>query len=285
MTDTEKRLGRGLESLMTETKAEAAAPISQVPPDSIVPNPFQPRERIDPGALEGLMRSIQQNGILQPVAVRKAGTGYQLVAGERRWRAALQLGLPTIPVVIRDVPDERMLELALIENIQREDLNPIEKAKAYRQLIKTLNLTQEQAASRLGQDRATVANFIRLLDLPEEIQEVVSRGTISMGHARAILGLSDRKAQWSVCQRIVKEDLSVRATEMLVGGPDKQKAAKKKTHAKAAHLRDIEQKLQEKFGTKARIQDKGGKGQIILDYYTPDDFERIIEIVGIKIES
>jgi ParB family chromosome partitioning protein len=285
MSDTEKRLGRGLESLMTETKAEAAAPISQVSPDSIVPNPFQPRERIDPGALEGLMRSIQQNGILQPVAVRKTGTGYQLVAGERRWRAALQLGLPTIPVVVREVPDERMLELALIENIQREDLNPIEKAKAYQQLMKTLNVTQEQAASRLGQDRATVANFIRLLDLPEEIQEIVSRGTISMGHARAILALSDRKAQWSICQRIVKDDLSVRATEMLVGGPAKKKASKKKAHTKAAHLRDIEQKLGEKFGTKARIEDKGGKGHIVLEYYTPDDFQRIIEIVGIKLES
>jgi ParB family chromosome partitioning protein len=259
--------------------------VAQIRPDSISPNPYQPRERIDPAALEGLIESIQQNGILQPVTVRRSGDGYQLVAGERRWRAALQMGLPAIPAVVRDVNDQQMLELALIENIQREDLNPIEKARAYQQLIKTFNLTQEQAAARLGQDRSTVANFIRLLELPEEIQEIVSRETISMGHARALLALDDRKRQWEVCQRIVRDDLSVRATEVLVSAPSKKKMAKHKAKAKAEHLRELEEKLQEKFGTRAWVEDKGGKGRIVVEYFTPDDFDRILEVLGIRIDS
>ena len=281
----DKKLGRGLGDILTEQKTPFAHEVVQVPPDAISPNPFQPREKIDPATLEGLVESIRQNGLLQPITVRRMGDGYQLVAGERRWRAALQIGLPTIPVVVRDLNDQQMLEVALIENIQREDLNPIEKARAYQQLIKTFNLTQEAAAARLGQERSTVANFIRLLDLPDEIQEIVSRGTISMGHARALLALDDKKKQWEICKLIVKDDLSVRATEQLVTPPARKKAAKQKARTKAAHLKDIEQKLQEKFGTRVWIEDKGGRGRIVLDYFTPDDFERIMEVIGLKLDE
>ena len=284
MSEENRKLGRGLGTLLSDQKTPRTPDVIQVRPDSISPNPYQPRERIDPATLEGLIESIQQNGILQPITVRRLGEGYQLVAGERRWRAALQIGLPAIPVVVRELNDQQMLELALIENIQREDLNPIEKARAYQQLIKTFNLTQEQAATRLSQERSTVANFVRLLDLPEEIQAIVSRGTISMGHARALLSLDDKKEQLALCRRIVKDDLSVRATEQLASPPVKKKATKRKAQAKAAHLKDIEQKLQEKFGTRVWIEDKGGRGRIILDYFTPDDFDRIMEVVGIKLD-
>ena len=284
MSEENRKLGRGLGTLLSDQKTPKMPDVTQVRPDSISPNPYQPRERIDPATLEGLIESIQQNGILQPITVRRLGEGYQLVAGERRWRAALQIGLPAIPVVVRELNDQQMLELALIENIQREDLNPIEKARAYQQLIKTFNLTQEQAATRLSQERSTVANFVRLLDLPEEIQAIVSRGTISMGHARALLSLDDKKEQLALCRRIVKDDLSVRATEQLASPPVKKEATKRKAQAKAAHLKDIEQKLQEKFGTRVWIEDKGGRGRIILDYFTPDDFDRIMEVVGIKLD-
>lgn len=285
MTESNRKLGRNLQELLLEQPSPLTQhEVIQVPPELISPNPYQPRERIDPTSLEGLIESIQQTGILQPITVRRVGDGYQLVAGERRWRAALQIGLPRIPVVVREVNDQQMLELALIENIQREDLNPIEKAKAYQQLIRSFNLTQEEAARRLGQDRSTVANFIRLLDLPEEIQELVSRGTISMGHARALLAVDDKKRQWEICTKIIKNDLSVRATELLVSPPAKKKASKHKAQTKAAHLRDLEEKLQHKFGTRVWIEDKGGRGRIILDYFTPDDFERIMEELGVKVD-
>ncbi len=285
MTEAGKKLGRGLNDILVEQKMPLTTEVVQVAPDAITPNPYQPRQNIDPAALEGLIESIQQNGILQPITVRRVGEGYQLVAGERRWRAAMQLGLPTMPVVVKDLNDQQMLEVALIENIQREDLNPIEKAKAYQQLIKTFNLTQEAAAARLGQDRSTVANFMRLLDLPDEIQQIVSRGTISMGHARALLAIEDKKRQWDICRRIVKDDLSVRATEQLVAPPSRKKAGKQKTQAKDAHLRDIEQKIQEKFGTRVWIEDKGGRGKIVLEYFTPDDFDRIMETMKIDLDA
>ena len=271
------KLGRGLDSLMAGDEAEGGD-VSKLPLDQISPNPFQPRERIDPATLEGLIESIQENGILQPITVRRSAGGYELVAGERRYRAAQQIGMAEIPAAVRDVTDEKMLELALVENIQREDLNPIEKAKAFRQLIETFQLTQEEAARRLGQDRSTVANFMRLLELPDEIQEFVSRGTITMGHARALLSMTDLKRQLSVCKSIVKDELSVRETERICSpGTRKKSGKKKKAASKSAHVRDLEEELRVRLGTKVQIADKGGAGKIIIEYYNADDFERIMD--------
>lgn len=273
------KLGRGLDSLMGGDGVDAGE-VAKLPLDQISPNPFQPRERIDPATLEGLIESIQENGILQPVTVRRSAGGYELVTGERRYRAAQQLGLAEIPTVVREVTDEKMLELALVENIQREDLNPIEKARAFRQLIETFQLTQEEAARRLGQDRSTVANFMRLLELPPDIQEIVSRGTITMGHARALLGVTSEKKQLAICKMIVKKELSVREAERICGtGKGKGRSKGKKGPGKSTHVQDLESDLRLRLGTKVQIIDKNGKGKIVIEYYSLDDFDRIMSCI------
>ncbi|MEW6360291.1 MAG: ParB/RepB/Spo0J family partition protein [Planctomycetota bacterium] len=273
------KLGRGLDSLMGGD-APTAGLVMNLPMGQIAPNPFQPREAIDPAGLEGLIESIQQNGILQPITVRPAaGGGYELVTGERRFRAAQQLGMAEIPSVVRDVNDEKMLELALIENIQREDLNPIEKARAFQQLTDTFHLTQDEMAKRIGQDRSTVTNFIRLLELPIEVQDLVSAGAVSMSHAKALLGLTDAKRQLGICKMIIKRDLSVRETERLCGSGKKRAKGRKAGAAKDAHIRDLEEQLRERLGTKVQIVDQKGKGRIIIEYYSMDDFEHIMKCI------
>ncbi|NOZ21555.1 MAG: ParB/RepB/Spo0J family partition protein [Planctomycetes bacterium] len=269
------KLGRGLDSLMGGDTT-AGGEVLNLPMDQIAPNPFQPREAIDPAGLEGLIESIQENGILQPITVRPSTGGYELVTGERRFRAAQQLGMAEVPAVVRDVNDEKMLELALIENIQREDLNPIEKARAFRQLTDNFHLTQEETARRVGQDRSTVTNIIRLLELPPEVQELVSAGGISMSHAKALLSLADARRQIGICKLIIKRDLSVRETERICGGGKKRAKGRKKPPLKDAHVRDLEEELRLRLGTKVQIVDKKGKGKIIIDYYNTDDFERIM---------
>src|SRR6187455_2890229 len=221
-----KRLGMGLGGLIggepepaaaVATKPAAAEPASTMEINTIRPNPYQPRTEFDTKDIESLAESLKKDGLLQPVVVRPAGAGfYQLVAGERRWRAAKLAGLARVPVVIRSVDDKKMLELALVENIQRRDLNPMEKARAFRQLMTLHSWTQEQLADALGMARPTVANFVRLLDLPLEVQEAVSRGTISMGHARALLAVTQRATMMQLLKQIVTDDLSVRAVEQLV---------------------------------------------------------------------
>src|SRR5215831_12580207 len=219
-----KRLGMGLGALIggePEPVAVAAPKAVEAPTtmeiNTIRPNPYQPRSEFDPKEIESLAESLKKDGLLQPVVVRPAGAGfYQLVAGERRWRAAKLAGLSRIPVVIRDVEDKKMLELALVENIQRRDLNPMEKARAFRQLMTLNGWTQEQLADQLGMGRPTVANFIRLLDLPLEVQEAVAHNTITMGHARALLAVTQRGTMMQILKKIVEEDLSVRAVEQMV---------------------------------------------------------------------
>lgn len=278
----ERRLGKGLDALLSKDKKASGPGVMGIDPDQIVPSPTQPRLAIEPEAMEALIESISRNGILQPIVVRKAGKKFELVAGERRWRASQHLGLTTIPAVVRDVPDDQMLELALVENIQRADLNPIEKAKAFSQLIREYNLTQAQAADSVGMDRSSVANFIRLLDLPSDIQALVSRGTLSMGHARALLACRSQRQQKEIAERIQKEDLSVRAVETLVSSKPttKEKVAKKD---KSPDVAEVEARISDRLGLKTTLKPKTDhSGQVVVRYKTLEDLDALLGALGLK---
>ena len=251
--------------------------------DRVEPNRFQPRKTFDQASLRELMASISSNGIIQPLVVRpSAHDRFELVAGERRYRAALALGLTTVPVVVRLVQDDRMLEMALIENIQREDLNPIEKAEAFREFMFRYGHTQETAAGRLGVDRASLANHIRLLELPVEIQTLVMRGALRMGHARAIAAVTDAGLQLALAKRAIQKGMNVRQLEKMIGrlmGADARlKAA---SRAKSAQAAAIEEELRRILGSKVRIQEslRKGVGRIVIDYYSLADFDRILAVL------
>lgn len=274
------KLGRGLDSLLGEViEINEGERILQLSPGEIRPNTLQPRENFDHGVMDGFVESIKAHGILQPVVVRWTGDGYELIAGERRWRAAKRIGMAAIPAVLRNVDGEKALALALIENIQREDLNPIEKAKAFVNLMKNFGLTQERVAECIGMDRSTVTNMIRLLELPSEIQGYVSRGTISVGHARALLSLQNEKEQRSLCDCIIREGLSVRDVEALVSGAKKPAESRQKA-IKETHTRHLEDRLREALGTMVTITERNGKGKIIINFKGLDQFERIMQRIG-----
>ncbi len=275
-----KRLGMGLGALIGGAELEPR-PLEDTAGTleiaSIRPNPYQPRAEFDEADTRTLADSIRKQGLLQPVVVRKVGEGlHQLVAGERRFRAARMAGLARIPVVLRDVDDKRMLELALVENLQRKDLNPIEKARAFRQLMQLNDWTQEALADAVGLGRPTVANFLRLLELPAEVQEAVSRGTISMGHARALLGVGNRATLMQVLRRIVEEDLSVRAVEKLVSSrPSPPPPAR--PGPKEPYLADLEQKLMDKLGFRAEIMPEA----IVIPYGSNSQLTAILRRLGV----
>jgi ParB family chromosome partitioning protein len=243
----------------------------------IDPNPFQPRQGIDPAELEHLKESVRQHGVLQPILVRQQGDRYQVVAGERRLRAAQGVGLEEVPVVVKTVPDGRMLEVALVENLQRQDLDPIEKAQSFENYLTSTGQNQEQAARRLGLDRSTVSNMIRLLDLPDEVKALVRSGQVAMGHARAILSLPDPKRQVAAAQRVVREGLSVRQVERMVGGGQRRAAPPRPP--KSPHARALEGRLREALGTKVSVEEgaRAGTGRIIIEFYSGDDLDRILD--------
>lgn len=278
MADKRPALGRGLSALIPDS------PIPQVQGerslevdiDLLRPNRFQPRTVMDDARIDELSRSIKSNGVIQPIVVRKADKGYEIIAGERRWRASQRAGLMKVPVVVRDVPDDRLLAVALIENIQREDLNPIEEAQAYRQLADDYHLTQEQIAESVGKDRSSIANYLRLLKLPAEVRNNLSAGALTMGHARALLSLADEAAQLRVARDIAARNLSVRETESIVkkaAGP----AATKEEKPKDVHTRAAEEKLRFAMGTRVRILRKGKGGRIEIDFTNEDELHRIYE--------
>lgn len=276
----ERRLGRGLESLLGVPPEVASQPygVLQIPLDQVVPNPHQPRKAFPPEGMQDLVRSIRDNGVLQPVLVRKNGERYELIAGERRLRAAREAGLTALPAVVREVSDEQMLEVALIENTQRADLNPIERARAYRELMLRFQLTQDEAAARVGLERSTVANFIRLLDLPPDIQDAVSRGTISQGHARALLGIRDPVVQASVAKRIEREGLSVRQVERMA------QARRPQVHSPGpslGNIADLEERIRARLGSKVHIDPHGARGTITIEYYSIEHFEQILKALGV----
>jgi ParB family transcriptional regulator, chromosome partitioning protein len=278
-------LGRGLSALIPDspTPSTAATPDRslEIDTDLLRPNKFQPRTQMDDERIENLARSIRSNGIIQPLVVRKVEQGYEIVAGERRWRAALRAGLLKVPVVVRDIPEDRLLAVALIENIQREDLNPIEEAVAYRRLSDEFHLTQEQIADAVGKDRSSIANYVRLLRLPQEVRANVASNALSMGHARALLGLTDEAAQLRLARDVVARNLSVRETEALIrkaSGPAGAKPGKRVD----VHTRAAEDKLRLTLGTRARIVHKGKGGRIEIDFTSEDELQRIYELLTEK---
>ncbi len=277
-----KALGRGLSSLLPETppEKEQQETIVFVQVAKISPNPFQPRVKFDPETLAELRQSIAEKGVVQPITVRRADEGYELISGERRLRAIRDLGLEQVPAYIMEVEsDEEMIELAVIENIHRQDLNSIEVAKSYRRLIDECHLTQEDVAVKVGKDRATVANLLRLLKLPRRIQESVQNDELSMGHARAVLALENSEDQIAIWKKIIQQNLSVRKVEDLVRKWGKEtKNPKKETlpDARSLYLEDVENRLQSQLATKVSVQSKGRGGAIIISYYSDDELERLI---------
>jgi ParB family chromosome partitioning protein len=270
--------------LSAEGTATATEDTSEVPTDLIDPSLLQPRSIFDDAKLDELAKSISVNGVVQPVLLRRKGTRFELIAGERRWRAAVRAGLTKIPAVLRNVSDEKVLEIALIENIQREDLNPIEEARAYRKLIETLGLTQETVAERVGRDRSYVTNYLRLLRLPEDLQELLQAGRLSTGHARTLLGLEQVDAQRRIARKIIEQDLSVRATEQLVrlAGQPLPKSKKRPGSDEAdANVRAAESKLRRRLGTKVRIVQVPGAstGRIELEFYSQNDLDRLYDLL------
>jgi ParB family transcriptional regulator, chromosome partitioning protein len=278
MVEKRPALGRGLSALIPDAPAVPPAPARplEVDTDLLTPNPFQPRTSMDEGRIDELARSIRANGVIQPIVVRKAGAGYEIVAGERRWRASQRAGLLKVPIVVRETPDDHLLAAALIENIQREDLNPMEEAAAYRRLSDELHLTQEQIADAVGKDRSSIANIVRLLRLPHEMRENVSAGTLSMGHARALLALPDEASQVRVGREVVARQLSVRETEVLVKKSIDPPRARSESQ-KDVHTRAAEDKLRFSLGTRVRIVRKRKGGKIEIDFGSEDELQRIYE--------
>lgn len=279
-------LGRGLGALIPELEELENEGRLEIPLHEIKPNPYQPRKEFDPAKLEELAESIRTHGVLQPVLLRRAETGYQLIAGERRLRAAELAGLKTIPAVIKDLSDATMMQVALVENLQREDLNPLEEAEAYHRLMEEFDLTQEEVAKKVGKSRSAVANSLRLLQLPAEVRADLSAGRITAGHARAVLGLADDKDRIGAWNEIKAGSLSVRETEELVRnrtnktvsretGPD----GKKPGVAEDPNLKEAEDRIRLALGTKVRILGSGGSGRIEIQYYSPEELERILEVI------
>ena len=289
MSET-KRLGRGLEALLgpvSREQAEASGALRELPMASVRPNPYQPRTHIDETALAELAASIEASGLLQPIVVRPRNGGYELIAGERRWRAVERLGWPRIPAVVKDVDDQTLLTLALIENLQRNDLSPMDEAAGYRRLSDEFRLPQGEIARIVGRNRSTVANLLRLLQLPDEIQAMVHRGELSEGHARALLGVGDAERMLQLARDAVAHGWSVREMEALVGGgPRKADAAGRAGTRKSqrgpvgADVKRVEDALRKRLGTDVRVTARRrGRGFLTISYYSNDDLARLLELI------
>src|SRR5437764_588578 len=281
-----KPLGRGLSALIsTAPSPQDSEELREIEVDLIRPSEHQPRTTFDEEKLRELAQSIRASGIIQPLLVRPRGGLFELVAGERRWRAAQLAGLPRVPAIVRDIPDENLLELALIENIQRQELNPIEEANAYKRLIDSLGLTQEEVAQRVGRDRTFITNYLRILRLPNEIQTLLEQEKLTFGHARALLAVADVQLQRRIAQRIYKNNWSVRETESRIRSLTARQAST--TAAAPArqddpNVRAAEAKLRRRFGTQVRIvpAKAGTAGRIEIEFYNADDLERIYQLLG-----
>ncbi|WP_053368615.1 ParB/RepB/Spo0J family partition protein [Bacillus sp. FJAT-27245] len=276
-----KGLGKGLDAFFANMEAESEESVQEIRIKELRPNPYQPRKHFQPEAIEELKESILEHGILQPLVVRKSIKGYEIVVGERRYRAAKQAGLETVPAVVRDLSEQQMMELAVLENLQREDLSPIEEAAAYQTLMEKLNLTQEEVAKRLGKSRPHVANYIRLLSLPKQIQDLISNGTISMGHGRALLGLRQKSKLPLLVDKIVKESLNVRQLEKLIQqlNDNVSRETKKPEKKKDRFIRDRENQLRERFGTTVHIKQTKNKGKIEIEFFSKEDLERLLDLL------
>jgi ParB family chromosome partitioning protein len=277
-----KALGKGLAALLPDAAgAPAGERLLEVAPEHIDPNPHQPRQHIDPERLAELARSMTEQGVVQPLVVRRLGSRYQIIAGERRWRAAQQAGLAKLPVIVREASDGELLEIALVENIQREELNPIEEASAYRRLITELGYSQEQVANRVGKDRSTVANVLRLLRLPREIRALIAGQKLSPGHARPLLSLTDPEAQTRIAQQIVEKGLSVREVERRVKVAGRPPSAGGRSGRTDPNTREAEGHLERALGTRVRIRRgaRGKHGRVEIDFHSEEELQRIYEAV------
>lgn len=294
MTSKNKRggLGRGMEALFSSAYEEGPTDkevVSEIELDQIRPNPYQPRKHFNEEALNELAESIKQQGVFQPVIVRRSTIkGYELIAGERRVRASRIAGKTTIPAIVRELDDVQMIEIAVIENLQREDLSPLEEAEAYSMLMENLNLTQAEVAARIGKSRPYIANYLRLLQLPDKIKIFVNQEKLSMGQARTILGLKDKTQMEKLADKVIKEELTVRQLEELVQTYNqatnlKPERALKKPVKKSPYLIAIEQQMEEKFGTPTQIIQKGDKGKIEIDYMNETDLTRILDLLNIQL--
>lgn len=315
MSKSTRRLGRGLDSLVSHLRVDDDQELSPAgrardpetngssPPgassadtgammvsvESLEPNPLQPRTITDNSKILSLAESIRRAGLLQPIVVRARGGKNQIIAGERRWRAAKHIGLQRVPVIVREATDEQMLELALIENIQREDLNAIDRARAYRQFCTRFSVKPEEVATRLGEDRTTVVNYLRLLDLSEPIQRLVQSGAIGMGHARCLLGISDEARRMDLAESVVQSQLSVRALEEIIRREKKRERSTEDlavVELRSAHVRDVQRRFEEAVKTKVTIRPgkRKGTGRIVIEYYSLDDFERIASLLNVPAE-
>jgi ParB family transcriptional regulator, chromosome partitioning protein len=272
-----KGLGKGLGALIKNEEEQ----VQEVSVKELRPNPYQPRKVFDQKAIDELKESIQEHGILQPILARKSIKGYEIILGERRFRAASEAGLKTVPVIVKDYSEEKMMEVALIENLQREDLNPVEEAQAYQKLIDHLKLTQEELASRVGKSRPHIANHIRLLQLPKPVLELLSNGMITMGHGRALLGLKKKSKMQQVVQRITDDNLNVRQLEKLIQdiNMNVSRGTKKKTAQTNVFFKEKESSLRDRFGTSVSIKKSKRKGKIEIEFFSQDDLERILDLL------
>ncbi|HAJ33137.1 MAG TPA: chromosome partitioning protein ParB [Candidatus Atribacteria bacterium] len=277
---SKRGLGKGLEALIPKAEHKEKEFVIEMDTESLTPNLFQPRKNFDKEKMEELKESIKKHGIIQPIVVRKMANGYEIVAGERRLKAAKEIGLKKIPAIIKTFNNEKSLEIALVENIQREDLNPIEQANAFKRLIEEFNLTQQELAEATGKSRALVANTIRLLKLDLEIQKNISEGKISFGHAKLLLSIEDEEMQKAVCDRIMTNDLSVRDTERLIKNIGKvQKRKFEVKNITIERFPEVEGKLRDILGTKISIFFDGKKGKISIEFYSKEDLRRIIDLL------
>lgn len=277
-----KALGKGLDALLPPARmarAEDTADVQRIAVDQIVPNRYQPRQTFLQQELAALTASIKESGVIQPIMVRRKGDGtYELIAGERRWRASKEAGLAVIPAVLKNCTDQEALLLALVENLQREDLNPMETARAYSRIMKEFGLTQEAVATKVGRDRSSVANFVRLTHLHPDLQPLVEDGTLSTGHAKALLSLSTPEAQLRLAKLVTSGNLSVRETEKLV----EQSIIGKKSAGRTAHTtqwRDLEDRLQKRLGTKVTLHPQGQGGKLVIHYFSSDELDGVVETI------
>ncbi|MSO22120.1 MAG: ParB/RepB/Spo0J family partition protein [Acidobacteria bacterium] len=273
---TRKALGKGLSALLKDRESTADSDQLELDVELLEPNRFQPRQLFSETKLEELAQSIRAHGFIQPIVVRRSGDRYQIIAGERRWRAAQRLGLSRVPATIKSISDDKLFEVSLIENIQRENLNPIEEAKAYHRLSQEFGLTQEQVAQRTGKDRSSVANFLRLLKLPKEVQLMVLEDRLSMGHARAILSMEGSGEQRALAEKTVEYAWSVRQLEKVIAA-SKAPNQPRKTQRADPNVRAATEKLERSLGTRVRIVEKGKKGRIEIEYYSQEELQRLYE--------
>lgn len=270
-------LGKGLKSLIPQADFVGRSQVTQVGVGDIEPNPFQPRKKFDNEKLEKLADSIRKHGILEPIIVRRSEDGYQIVVGERRWRASSLAGIDKLPAVVKEISDKQMTEIALIENLQREDLNAVEEAEGYRILIEQFGLTQEDVAQSVGKKRSSIANALRLLTLEREVRQLVADGKLSRGHAKVLLSLADSKQQVQIAHKVVKQQLSVRQLERMINQRPKRSHIKQRRIN--PEVKALQEEMQRVLGTRVRLDYNNGKGKIEIEYYSDAELERIFEFM------